>query len=419
MSVSCSPLTRTRSLIPSFPVFPLFFSDQKNPQASPSHVAVFHMGIPLDANSVYYRDELGNISTSMVRALSGANGLTGLTVELFPRYPLFGGWQISFQTGYRLPLTSARLAPWTDCPPSDPQSSCSDRYQLNLSFCPEFVDATIDQYELRIQLPYGARQISVVPPFPVDQIQVLHTEEQSESSLPSSHQRSGWLWWGALVPERLPPTVVLRRSDVVSELGRPLLIRYQLPYWAPLWSNPWLPWLFAVCSVLLTAVYACCCGLGRADSASEQTDSWTTDAAALAARWTQRSAELDRLFSRCVKARDFARFQQESQPLRVEMHRLQERIAQLGAESSAAAGPPASPSTTSEERTVALSAIGELLRRRAAQQQQLHQLERSVTDLVLRDPDQYRAERQRLDTALQDADEQLIRLLDALQLAHS
>lgn len=38
---------------------------------------------------MYFRDEIGNISTSHARF-----GLANTEVELRPRYPLFGGWKV-------------------------------------------------------------------------------------------------------------------------------------------------------------------------------------------------------------------------------------------------------------------------------------------------------------------------------------
>ncbi|KAE9456781.1 hypothetical protein C3L33_11277, partial [Rhododendron williamsianum] len=55
--------------------------------------------LPPRAHSVYYRDEIGNISTSN---LWGDSKKTQLEIE--PRYPMFGGWRTSFTIGYGLPL---------------------------------------------------------------------------------------------------------------------------------------------------------------------------------------------------------------------------------------------------------------------------------------------------------------------------
>ena len=45
--------------------------------------------LPRDASSLYFRDEIGNISTSAVRRLRDKT-----EVRLQPRFPLLGGWQV-------------------------------------------------------------------------------------------------------------------------------------------------------------------------------------------------------------------------------------------------------------------------------------------------------------------------------------
>ena len=53
-----------------------------------------------NVKDVYYRDLIGNISTSNLRA----DYATGETVlHLQPRFPMFGGWRNHFTIGYNLP----------------------------------------------------------------------------------------------------------------------------------------------------------------------------------------------------------------------------------------------------------------------------------------------------------------------------
>lgn len=44
---------------------------------------------PSSASALYFRDEIGNVSTSAVRRLRDK-----LEVRMQPRFPLFGGWQV-------------------------------------------------------------------------------------------------------------------------------------------------------------------------------------------------------------------------------------------------------------------------------------------------------------------------------------
>jgi len=73
--------------------------------------------------SVFFRDELGNVSTSYIHTAAGADtghatakkkeeekeekeqeGEVLVSLVLSPRYPLIGGWKTSFETGYTAPL---------------------------------------------------------------------------------------------------------------------------------------------------------------------------------------------------------------------------------------------------------------------------------------------------------------------------
>ena len=65
----------------------------------------FRATLPAAARSLYYRDEIGNISTSHARF-----GLANAEVELRPRYPLFGGWKVSWPVGpWHLHIPDSRL----------------------------------------------------------------------------------------------------------------------------------------------------------------------------------------------------------------------------------------------------------------------------------------------------------------------
>ena len=61
-----------------------------------SAVKSFKTVLPASASGVYYRDDIGNISTSALRVLDDS-----VEVELRPRFPLFGGWKVQFHKGTR------------------------------------------------------------------------------------------------------------------------------------------------------------------------------------------------------------------------------------------------------------------------------------------------------------------------------
>ncbi|EYC26692.1 hypothetical protein Y032_0010g913 [Ancylostoma ceylanicum] len=54
--------------------------------------------LPASAKDIYYRDEIGNISTSAVRLRADS-----VDVDIKPRFPLFGGWRTSYIIGYNVP----------------------------------------------------------------------------------------------------------------------------------------------------------------------------------------------------------------------------------------------------------------------------------------------------------------------------
>lgn len=54
--------------------------------------------LPAAAKDVYYRDEIGNISTSHMRIQEDS-----VELDLRPRFPLFGGWKTHYTLGYNIP----------------------------------------------------------------------------------------------------------------------------------------------------------------------------------------------------------------------------------------------------------------------------------------------------------------------------
>ena len=58
----------------------------------------FRTVLPASARDVYYRDEIGNISTSNLRIRDDS-----VEIDLRPRFPLFGGWKTHYKIGYNVP----------------------------------------------------------------------------------------------------------------------------------------------------------------------------------------------------------------------------------------------------------------------------------------------------------------------------
>ncbi|KAF7508097.1 hypothetical protein GJ744_009538 [Endocarpon pusillum] len=111
--------------------------------------ALRELKVPLKPGSVdpYFTDDIGNVSTSRYRP----NRLRDASLELKPRYPLFGGWKYSFRIGWNNRLGSFLRKLRTD-----------NTYILNVPFLegPKMQEGI--QYEhvqVRIILPEGAENV--------------------------------------------------------------------------------------------------------------------------------------------------------------------------------------------------------------------------------------------------------------------
>ncbi|KAG0475986.1 hypothetical protein HPP92_012827 [Vanilla planifolia] len=117
--------------------------------------------LPPRAHSVYYRDEIGNISTSH---LWGDSRKTQLEIE--PRFPIFGGWTTSFTIGYGLPLDHFLFAE-------------EGKRFLNFTFGCPMNEVVVDNIIVKVVLPEGSKGITVSVPFMTKQwqeIKVTHLD---------------------------------------------------------------------------------------------------------------------------------------------------------------------------------------------------------------------------------------------------
>ncbi|VFQ70903.1 unnamed protein product [Cuscuta campestris] len=107
--------------------------------------------LPPRAHSIYYRDDIGNISTSNL----WSDAIKTL-LEIEPRYPMFGGWKTSFTIGYGLPLQDFLFY------------SDGGRF-LNITFGSPINEVVIDNLVVKVVLPEGSNGISISAPFPFNQ----------------------------------------------------------------------------------------------------------------------------------------------------------------------------------------------------------------------------------------------------------
>ncbi|XP_077846752.1 dolichyl-diphosphooligosaccharide--protein glycosyltransferase subunit 1 isoform X2 [Macaca mulatta] len=106
--------------------------------------------LPAAAQDVYYRDEIGNVSTSHLLILDDS-----VEMEIRPRFPLFGGWKTHYIVGYNLPSYEYLY-------------NLGDQYALKMRFVDHvFDEQVIDSLTVKIILPEGAKNIEIDSPYEI------------------------------------------------------------------------------------------------------------------------------------------------------------------------------------------------------------------------------------------------------------
>lgn len=124
--------------------------DYQRTQDTGASIKSFKTVLPSSAKDVYYRDEIGNISTSHLKELDDL-----VEVELRPRFPLFGGWKTQYILGYNVPSYQYLY-------------NQGNQYALKMRFVDHiFDDVVIDEMTIKIILPEGAKNTKLVTPFDV------------------------------------------------------------------------------------------------------------------------------------------------------------------------------------------------------------------------------------------------------------
>ncbi|XP_028853667.1 LOW QUALITY PROTEIN: dolichyl-diphosphooligosaccharide--protein glycosyltransferase subunit 1-like [Denticeps clupeoides] len=124
---------------------------QRQSDSGISSIKSFKTILPASAQDVYYRDEIGNISTSHLQVLEDS-----VEVEVRPRFPLFGGWKTHYLIGYNLPSYEYLYA-------------LGDQYALKMRLLDHvYDDQVIDLLTVKIVLPEGARNVHMDTPYNID-----------------------------------------------------------------------------------------------------------------------------------------------------------------------------------------------------------------------------------------------------------
>ncbi|CAP26595.1 Protein CBG05717 [Caenorhabditis briggsae] len=149
--------------------------------------------LPAQAKDIYYRDEIGNISTSAVRIRADS-----VDVEIRPRFPLFGGWKTSYIIGYNLPSEEYLYTK-------------GNQYALKTKlFDHVFGDVVVEKLRTKVLLPEYVRRVKVTTPYVVDR----RPDELKPTYLDTT---------GRLV-------VVLEKSNVVSDHSQFFTVTYEFNY---------------------------------------------------------------------------------------------------------------------------------------------------------------------------------------------
>ncbi|KZC13648.1 PREDICTED: dolichyl-diphosphooligosaccharide--protein glycosyltransferase subunit 1 [Dufourea novaeangliae] len=120
--------------------------ESKSGQAS---IQSFDTILPAAASDIYYRDEIGNISTSHTRIKKDS-----VELNLRPRFPLFGGWKTRYIIGYNVPSYEYLF-------------HSGDHYTLEMRLLDHvFDDMVVDELVLKIILPEGSKIIELSLPYP-------------------------------------------------------------------------------------------------------------------------------------------------------------------------------------------------------------------------------------------------------------
>ncbi|GLV43157.1 uncharacterized protein CBL_14164 [Carabus blaptoides fortunei] len=113
----------------------------------------FKMMLPAAAVGTYYRDDIGNISTSYMRIMKDA-----VELELRPRFPLFGGWQTRHVIGYNVPSYEYLYNSGND-------------YLLKMRIMDHvFDDMVVEKLTTNIILPEGVHSTEFLTPYPVNRM---------------------------------------------------------------------------------------------------------------------------------------------------------------------------------------------------------------------------------------------------------
>ncbi|XP_006889587.1 PREDICTED: dolichyl-diphosphooligosaccharide--protein glycosyltransferase subunit 1-like [Elephantulus edwardii] len=176
---------------------------QRQPDSGISSIRSFKTILPAAAQDVYYRDEIGNVSTSHLLILDDS-----VEMEIRPRFPLFGGWKTHYIVGYNLSSYEYLY-------------NLGDQYALKMRFVDHvFDEQVIDSLTVKIILPEGAKNIQIDSPYEISRtLDELHYTYLDTSGRPVivAYKKN-------LVEQYIQDIVVHYTFNKVLMLQEPLLV---------------------------------------------------------------------------------------------------------------------------------------------------------------------------------------------------
>ncbi|ETN78503.1 ribophorin I [Necator americanus] len=158
--------------------------------------------LPASAKDIYYRDEIGNISTSSVRLRADS-----VDVEIKPRFPLFGGWRTSYVIGYNVPSFEYLYNKGND-------------YALKMRVLDHVFDnVVVEKLTTKIILPEMVRKIRLTTPYTMDR----RPDEVRFSYLDTSGRTVVVLQKDNLVPEHIQSFTLFYEFEYSQMIREPLL----------------------------------------------------------------------------------------------------------------------------------------------------------------------------------------------------
>ncbi|KAL3315687.1 proteasome regulatory particle base subunit, partial [Cichlidogyrus casuarinus] len=104
--------------------------------------------LPSSAKDIYYRDLIGNVSTSKV-----SKHYSAVQVNIVPRFPIFGGWRTRYTIGYNVPAQDFLFRD-------------KSKFLLKMRVIDHIYDAQfVENFELKIILPEAISNIQLELPF--------------------------------------------------------------------------------------------------------------------------------------------------------------------------------------------------------------------------------------------------------------